>query len=66
MDSATNYARVFEQVGRIAKAQANIEGMKAENKARELRGESLAYPEESFFCEAADIDAATNYLQNFG
>lgn len=39
---------------------ACIEAMKAANKEREMRGESLAYPEESF----REIIGGLNYISN--
>ena len=40
---------VAEVMAASARAHARVEGMKAENTQRELRGEALAYPDQQFF-----------------
>ena len=45
----TEAARVAFIMSQVVCAQAEIEGMIAENKWRETNGDSLAYGEEAFF-----------------
>ena len=61
-----DYAKIFEQFGRISEALIRVEGMKAENVQRAIRGESLAYVEKNFNYEAENVNAAVNYLKNWG
>lgn len=42
----------------IVAAQARIEGMRAENTARQQRGESMAYDDKAFFVEAMENELA--------
>ncbi len=44
---------------------AEMEGMKAANKIRELNGEALAYGEESFFACAEDLRKINEKRQNY-
>ena len=46
-------------LSRLLAEYAEIEGMKAENKLRELEGKSLAYNEEAFLNKA-------NYIREIG
>lgn len=47
-EDTVRFCRAVEVMGRIARAQIRVEGMKAENMQREQRGESIAYWNDSF------------------
>lgn len=57
-------ADIMERFGYIMSAYARIEGMKADNTYREMRGESIAYGSEQFMDEASNIDAAAAFLRD--
>lgn len=48
--------------GIILSIQAEIEGMKAENSVRKIKGESLAYDEAAFYEKAAEIRALSDQI----
>jgi hypothetical protein len=67
MDSAARTAFILSQV---MACQCELEGMKALNQWREMRGESQAYGEGAFLALSArygiDHDSVVNYLSNGG
>lgn len=56
--------RVVQAYAQIVAAQARIEGMKAENAACEIRGETPAYLEGSFNSEADGLEFLAQHLHN--
>lgn len=46
-----------KRLGEILAVQAEIEGMKAENKRREVLGEGMAYTLGDFNCKAEELRA---------
>lgn len=49
-------------LGQIAKSLISAMGMQAGNKQREIQGHSMAYLDEDFFNECANIDRALDIL----
>lgn len=49
-------------LGQIAKSLISAMGMQAENQQREIQGQSMAYTDEDFFYECANIDRALDAL----
>jgi hypothetical protein len=63
--SPSDYAVVVEHLGRILAANARILGMQAENMQRQAVGQSMAFVEKDFACEAHIIECSVNYLKNW-
>lgn len=59
-------ASLFERFAYVMSCYARVEGMKADNTYREMRGESIAYGSEQFMDEASNIDTAARYFRDFG
>jgi len=45
----------IKRLALVLATQAEIEGMKAANKQREIQNDSMAYPEDSFFDKANEL-----------
>lgn len=43
-------------IARMNRVMVEVEGMKAENKQREMQGESMAYWEDSFCIKASELE----------
>jgi hypothetical protein len=58
-------AGVLAEFADVIRLQTETMGMKAENKQREMNGESLAYTEKDFLYVAAEIETKANNMRNF-
>ena len=58
-----NLPYIFGQLAQLLASYARIEGLKALNQERLIRGESLAYGEEPFFQEAELMGNIAQNLQ---
>ena len=50
------YKLFLRNLALISACNARVEGMRAENKQREVLGESMAYTEQDFAYEAAELE----------
>jgi len=57
-----NETKILEIKARIASCEVQAAGMMADNKQREIRGESMAWPGSVFFELAEEIDQCAGEL----
>jgi hypothetical protein len=66
MSDATILARVLAMQAEMYQIVATIEGMKALNQWREMRGEAQAYGEESFVAQSNSLGYLAGALREIG